>query len=271
MKYLEIVDKFGYNERGDAMKRFKDTVVTEIYEPVTVFSRRGRMHEMKERHNFGISICLSGQITYRMGEKEYISRKGNIAILPQGATYAIYGDAVGLFPLINFEASGLELQEILILSPENPEVLSRSFEEIKKAFAVGNRMLAFERFYGMLNYLLSSSQRKKKNPLFNVLEYIENHLGDASMNNSTLAAHFGVSEVYFRKLFLAEVGVTPKQYILNLRIQKAKQLLSETFYTVTTIAELCGFGSLYHFCRAFKGKVGCTPRTYAEENKVYKI
>lgn len=252
------------------MKRFKDTVVTEIYEPVTVFSKRGRIFCMNRRDCYGLSFCLSGQITYRMNGKDYVSRKGSVVFLPMGATYELHGDADGLFPLIDFDATGLNLQEFLILPIENEEALIREYEEIKKAFSLGKRMKVFERFYSLVDRIIST-QGKKSNPLFNVLDYIEKNIADPTLTNDVIAAHFGVSEVYFRKLFLAEVGVTPKQYILNLRIQKAKQLLSETFYTVTTIAELCGFGSLYHFCRAFKGKVGCTPRAYAEENKVYKI
>lgn len=253
------------------MERLKNMVVTEIYEPVTVFSQRGRRFEMKDREHFGLSLCLSGQITYRMGEMEFVSRKGAIVVLPRGATYTLHGDADGLFPLINFDADGLDLQEILIIPSENQEVSVRAFEEIKKAFAVSKRMQVFECFYGMLNYILSSSRSKKNHSLANVLEYIEKHLSDTALTNSALAARVGVSEVYFRKLFLSTVGVTPKQYILNLRIYKAKQLLTDSFYTVTAISEMCGFGSLYHFCRAFKAKVGCTPRAYAEEHKVYKI
>ena len=74
-----------------------------------------------------------------------------------------------------------------------------------------------------------------------------------------------------RKLFLSYYHITPKQYVLDIRIRKAKQLLCDTPFSVTAIAEECGFSSVYHFCRVFKEKTGFTPTEYANLNKIYQI
>lgn len=255
---------------GDDMELFKNAVVTQIYEPVTVSSRRGRMLTMEGRDCYGLSFCTCGQITYRMNGKEFVSRPGFAVILPFGGNYTLHGDADGLFPLIDFDCKGLEIREITILPLTKEAECIAGYERIKQDFLTGSHLRVYQNFYGLLE-LVMSQQKSKQDPMFRVLEYIESHYTEPALTNDRLAALIGVSEVYFRKLFLSYCAVTPKQYILNLRIQKAKQLLTDTPYTVTAISELCGFSSLYHFCRAFKAKTGMTPTQYTEANKVYQI
>ena len=59
--------------------------------------------------------------------------------------------------------------------------------------------------------------------------------------------------------------MTPRQYILDLRLRLARQLLSETRESIGAIAEQCGFSSVYHFSRAFHQSTGRTPSEYRRE------
>lgn len=246
----------------------KNVLITEVYEPVTVFSKRGRQFEMRERDCYGLSLCLSGQITYRMGEKEYISRQGTATLLPYGASYHLHGDADGLFPLIDFDAAGLPLQEFMVLPLQNEEQLLADYEQLKRAYLAGDRLQVFEVFYRMLRSVLAEHA---PNPLAKVLDYMESHLQEPGLTNDFLAAQMGISEGYLRKLFMKHLQTSPKQYILDARIRRAKQLLAETAKSVGRVAEECGFSSPYHFCRAFKQRTGQTPTQYASQNKLYQI
>ena len=64
---------------------------------------------------------------------------------------------------------------------------------------------------------------------------------------------------------------TPRQYLLNQRIQRATYLLINTTLSITDIAGECGFSNLYHFCRTFKQRTGLTPSEYAAKNRFYEI
>ena len=86
-----------------------------------------------------------------------------------------------------------------------------------------------------------------------------------------LAEKCGISEVYFRRLFTEQYKVTPKQYIIDLRINKAKQLLTDGIFKIGAISESCGFSNPYHFCRVFKEKTGLTPTEFMKQNKILKI
>ena len=119
-------------------------------------------------------------------------------------------------------------------------------------------------FYGILARL---SEEEQENDAFNVLspaiDHLGRHIDDPLLSNEDLARQCGISEVYFRKLFKDAYGVSPHQYLLDLRIRHAKALLSEHAATVTAISEACGFSSVYHFCRAFKLATGMTPTEFA--------
>ncbi len=76
-----------------------------------------------------------------------------------------------------------------------------------------------------------------------------------------LASMVGVSTVRFRKLFRDATGVSPKQYILDLRLRKARVLLqTNPRLTVKEVAEQTGFGDPHHLHAMFRGKYGTTPR-----------
>ncbi len=66
-----------------------------------------------------------------------------------------------------------------------------------------------------------------------------------------LAARLGVSDRHVRRIFEAEFGVSPLQYLQTRRLLSAKQLLTDTDLAVTQVAALCGFGSLRRFNAAF--------------------
>jgi len=104
-----------------------------------------------------------------------------------------------------------------------------------------------------------------------IKEYIDKSFQNPALSVSLIAEKFGISEVYLRKLFLSNLGQTPKQYILDLRIKTAKSLLTNSSKSVTQISEECGFSSVYHFCRIFKSKTNMTPLEYSGKYTVFTI
>ncbi|WP_250125776.1 AraC family transcriptional regulator [Chroococcidiopsis sp. CCMEE 29] len=73
-------------------------------------------------------------------------------------------------------------------------------------------------------------------------DYINAHLAE-DIKLSDLAQLVGISQFHFSRLFKQSIGVPPHQYVLQHRLEQAKQLLKETELPVMEIALLCGFSS----------------------------
>jgi len=76
---------------------------------------------------------------------------------------------------------------------------------------------------------------------------------------SVLASHVGVSDRHLRRIFQAEHGVTPVQYLQTRRLLMAKQLLTDTRMPLSQVALASGFGSLRRFNAAFAGNYRMSP------------
>ena len=253
------------------MSILDNIIITSIETPIVVHSEKGRTFQMKDRPCYGLSLCASGQITYTMNEKRYVSNQTNAILLPQSGAYSLYGDKEGTFPVVNFNCENCNCSEIVVLPLENPQACIKIFESLKDLFLQNaSNLKIYHAFYELLDKV-SSANSQKQNPLDPVTQYIVENIQSPDLSNTCLARQLGISEVYLRKLFSVHYNITPKQYVLDIRIRKAKQMLRDTPFTVAAIAEACGFASVYHFCRAFKQRTGATPTQYANKNRIFKI
>ena len=120
-------------------------------------------------------------------------------------------------------------------------------------------------------YRLAQEQIPQNDILYHAINYIKKNISNPELSNLLVSQNTNISEVYLRKLFAAKYNTSPKQYILDMRIQKAKHLLANSPYSITAIGTECGFSSLYIFSRCFKNRVGISPTEYAKNNRLFEI
>jgi AraC family transcriptional regulator len=94
-----------------------------------------------------------------------------------------------------------------------------------------------------------------------VIEYIDANL-DREIRLSTLAETAGMSAHYFSELFRQSVHLSPHQFVLRRRIDRAQTLLSDPAITVFEAAIGTGFSDQSHFTRVFRRVTGMTPTSY---------
>lgn len=117
--------------------------------------------------------------------------------------------------------------------------------------------------YGVLSeicrhYHTKNILSKKYNVISKGILYLEEN-EELELSVSDIAKMCNVSEIYFRKLFREYSGMTPVQFKINKKIEKAKQYLMFEGKTVRETAEALGFSETAYFCRVFKEKTGMTP------------
>ena len=74
------------------------------------------------------------------------------------------------------------------------------------------------------------------------------------------------SSANFRHLFKVETGITPVEYLIRLRMKKARELLKTTFLSVKQVMAASGYNSKSHFARHFKRQFGVTPSEYRKRH-----
>lgn len=252
------------------MDKLTKIIVTDIRELFTVTSPKGRYEKIQNRKSYGLSFCADGQITYTLEGENTVSDREHAIILPQGQTYTLHGDKTGVFPVINFTCAGLLCDKITAFPIQDPELYIKDFEQMKAlSLFEENRIEIMSIFYHMLHRL--SAQSSLSNTLMPAIKYLEENYSNPNLTNSDLAQQCSISEIYFRRIFTEHYNVTPRQFIIDVRINRAKQLLAEGALKICAVAERCGFSNQYHFCRVFKEKTGLTPTEYMKQNRTYKI
>jgi AraC family transcriptional regulator len=97
-----------------------------------------------------------------------------------------------------------------------------------------------------------------------VLDFIEAHL-DEDIQLEDLANLVGISSFYFCRLFKQSIHITPYQYVIRRRIERAKLLLQNSDLSVTEIALQCGFAHQSHLSRHFKRLIGMVPQAFRKQ------
>ncbi|GAB7054529.1 hypothetical protein JCM16163A_12750 [Paenibacillus sp. YK5] len=110
-----------------------------------------------------------------------------------------------------------------------------------------------------------SQKNKEYSPLIrNIMQYIDSHYKE-NISLKSLGDHFHVSANYISRLFKQEVNRGLFDYINEIRIEKAKELLKDYRYKIYEVAELVGFNSQVHFAIVFHKYVGMAPKEYRKE------
>lgn len=254
------------------MSDLNKLIVTDITDVIMVTSQKGRCDEMINRKHYGLSFCREGKITYTHNNIDYVSDPQHAIILPKGQSYTFRVEKKGIFPVINFECADFLCDTLMVLPIDNVDFAMTDFFQMKKLFLLGrNRAKVMSLFYNIIHSFSETVDVCGNSILRPAIKFLDNNYSLPNLTNKILADQSNISEVYFRKLFFEQYGITPRQYIIDIRINKAKQMLTEGVLKINTVSEKCGFSNPYHFSRLFKEKTGLTPTEYLKQNRTFKI
>jgi len=100
--------------------------------------------------------------------------------------------------------------------------------------------------------------------LAQVVDYIESNLNE-QLSLVALARIAQMSAFHFARQFKSSTGLTPHQYVMQRRIDRAKRLLRDPRLSIANVAFDCGFSTQAHLTAAFRKLVGSTPKVYRIE------
>ena len=106
----------------------------------------------------------------------------------------------------------------------------------------------------------------------NIRNILSDKLDNAeNINLDEISFRLGFSKSYLKSQFKKKTGFSIIQYFINMKIDKAKKLLSQQKYTVSEIADTLGFGSVYYFSRIFKLHTDMSPTEYINSIKADNV
>lgn len=214
-------------------------------------------------------------VYYLEGEADYIFDGYSITVdnscffyLAKGSIYDINVKKNVKFICINFDFEDDDAHKKSTCFTNAPHYIKKDFI---KLFHVWNKrnlwsiQSSFSILYGLYAEAVKSKNKRyvKQNHLFSqITSYIVENYTSPHLMVSEIAGHTNISEVHLRRIFKAAANTTPMKYVNFLRLEKAKNMLTDSNFSIREIALAVGFEDAYYFSRLFKKEVGVSPTEY---------
>ena len=98
--------------------------------------------------------------------------------------------------------------------------------------------------------------------------YIEEHFSDSNLTLHDVASHVALSNNHFCTVFSQEMGVTFTEYLTQVRMQRAKELLTDKTMRTGDVAYAVGYNDPHYFSYLFKKNTGLSPRDFRKDDKI---
>lgn len=233
--------------------------------------------DCQKSHFFGPAIrsywllhfVVSGKGIFKIQNREYTLAPGEVFVIPpyEETFYQADADTPWDYIWIGF-TSDAPLPVPLRDTLHCPEAFS-VFNTMKQAetFESGRSAFLSARIWDLFSLLLRQNDKPA--------DYVERALDcihSEYMHQITveqIAKRFNLDRSYFSTLFKNAMGVSPKQYLLNHRLNIAASLMSEKRTSVSVAAASVGYTDIFNFSKMFKKRFGLPPQEYAKQSQKY--
>ena len=205
-----------------------------------------------------LSFRESGTGTFKIGNKILHTKPGDVLFIPCDTPYEVeYSTSESI--VVNMEFCNYSEAEVFELRPKSgvAVLFAHLLDEWRERRSV-NRAKAT--IYSILEGIGEYNKAKiEHSALAECIQYIELHFCDPDLDINRICevGFFSKSNLY--RLFFHHLGISPKQYVIKLRMNKALSMLAVGDLSVKEIALACGFLDDKYFSRVFKSTYGYPP------------
>ena len=227
----------------------------------------------RARPSHGLAINLGGEKKYTFKDGYTFTVKSNeMVYLPKGSTYQVVSIVPGDCFAINFDLREQTHFPPFFFKVKNHHAIIEHFRQAihvwtakKQGYMMKCKAELYQVIYTVQQEFAGAYFPNKKAQMIQpAVEYIHNHYNKELLSIEHLASLCSITPEYFRKLFKSFYGTSPLSYINNLKIARAKELLSSRLYSVCEAATEAGYRDMSHFCREFKKATGKSPGEYTK-------
>ena len=260
------------------LTRWENAVISKIALAIRVSKDGGRtIHSNRPFHGFVLNEADSDK-NYIFSDGRVLHTKGNCFFyLPKESSYRVACITHGACYAINFDADLSD--DPFAIDFRNAEPLFKLFKSAVSLFTSRAPFYEVEIRRILYEILLRAKEEKERRYipearerlLAPAIEHIREQFTQNDLTVRTLASLCDISEAYFRRLFADKYGSSPKEYVIKLRMELAKTLLSSGDFSVSETALQCGYAEPCHFSREFTRQVGISPKAYKDGKYAKKL
>ena len=242
-----------------------DMISFNLLDVLELKQKNVNMHNNKRNFN-ALSFRFKADTVLRNKTDVFHLGDNVVSFVPSNLDYSRVSKIDELI-VIHFEVMNYDARDIEFFEVKNPEAFQKLFTSILecwnrkevgykyKCSAIFNEILA-------LCYFENYNPKPTDSKIKKSVDYLLKHYNDCNLSIKEIAEQSFMSEVYFRKLFKSAYGISPQKYIIRLRIQHAKGLISVGYYSLKEIALISGYTDYKYFSTEFKKQVGVSPSDY---------
>lgn len=259
-----------------------------IFDPWNQPGTKGKKHH----HDFlEISIVLEGETTYQFGDAPpQCIQSGNVMLFNPGVDHFEYQEGQTCSHQLHIGLSNISLdglkrnffpnkQPLLDLGIYQHLVLENAWQLVKEGteeqdeFRLMQKAQTMEMLVFILRGLneksnnlipaLSKSEKRQQQIVNYTIYYLENNY-QSEITLEKLALDQFISPTYLSKIFKEATGVSPINYLIALRLRRAKELLEDDKLPIKEVASTVGYQDAYHFSKSFKKQFGMAPSNLIE-------
>ncbi|AGK95737.1 AraC family transcriptional regulator [Clostridium pasteurianum] len=236
------------------------------------------------RDHFLIHFILEGKGTFRVKDKSYkLEKNQGFLIYPDTITYyEADKEEPWIYTWVGFK--GIKAKNYLKLAnldEENPifkyeegDFIKNCFEDMRKASTLKNGKEL--RLQGLLSIFLSELIEKSPNSKIidnnykevyvkKTLDFIETNFS-RDITVPEMAKNVGLNKNYFSSFFRENIGISPQQYLIKFRMNKACELMKNSTLTISDVSRSVGYNDPLGFSKIFKKTIGLSPKAYRESH-----
>ncbi len=223
-----------------------------------------------------ITFIEKGKVAYETSDGlSGVNLDNYISFNPEGSSHYVSSLVPSSVFCIDFNTSEAIALKSFSFEAKNSEQLINLFFKANKIWSEkkpGYMMLCKAELYKIL-YAVQKELRAtylpqtKLNTIQPAIDYIHSNYTNSLIKIDTLSKICNISPAYLRRFFNSFCGCSPIEYINNLKISRAKELLKSNMYPINDIAYLCGYSSSPYFSREFKKATGFSPTEYMKSHE----
>ena len=120
-------------------------------------------------------------------------------------------------------------------------------------------------FRWVLDYQNGRQDKSQKDMIIRAKRFILDNYSNPELTLGSVAGYVGLNEKYFSSKFTKEEGMTFSNYLTEVRIRKARELMDQTSLKISEVSQSVGYNSVEHFTRVFKKICKVSPGSYRKE------